>query len=352
MKKFFLYLSKTDPAIIEQLVNIQPVVGKDARFAQSSLGLMVFITGVLAFASGGYALYTTFQTWYVAAIVGFIYACLIMAFDREIVSASDKRTVWIRFPLALFIGIAVALPLEMRLLQGRIDKQLEQQEQAENKEALTRRDQLVDGFRTETRRLQGEVEKYRDEINRWGEVMEAEVVGRVGNKRTGKRTEIPGEGPAYRAASRNKEENDALHRKTEADLQRHLAEEPKIITEAEQVYKQRFISQTYDFLSRFEALETLKGQSPGAWKISWVLRLLFIFIELFPALARLLAPPNVYTGLIESRRNTTIQTLFVSANAHMQNIQKNPPKYPPPPFNVIGTNPQTKQANPTGPGTP
>lgn len=348
MKRLFLYLSKTDPEIIEQLARTQPVAGKDARFAQMSLGLMVFITGVLAFASGSYALYTTFQDWRVALSVGLIYACLIMAFDREIVSATNKSTVFIRFPLALFIGVAVALPLEMRLLQGRLDKQLQQEEQSENKAVQTRRDEKVDSFRQKTAKLQSEVEKYREAVDRWGDAIEAEDTGRPAPGRSG----LAGRGVKYNAAKQRQAESQKLLEKAEADLQKHLAEEAKIFNEADRDYQQRFINQRYDFLSRFEALETLKANSPAAWKVSWVLRLLFIFIELFPALAKLFTPSNVYSGLIDSRRNVAIQTLFVAANAHMQAIRNNPPAYPPPPFNVIGARSQTQTVNPTGVGIP
>ena len=354
MKNFFLYLSKTDSNIIEQLIHVDYVTGQCARLAQVSLGVMVLITGVLAFASGSYALYTTFQDGQIAAAVGFIYACLIMAFDREIVSASDKRTVWIRFPLAILIGVAVALPLEMRLLQGRIDKQLELEAQTDNKDAQTRHDQLLDGFRQEQQRLRTEVSKYRDEVNKWGAAMDAEVTGKPGDSRLGKRTGKAGVGPAYLEAQKNKTDNQKLLEQAEAGLQKHLAEEGKVSSEAERVSQERFVKQRYDFLSRFGALERLKSEATpeggGARKISWGLRLLFIFFEVFPALVKLFTPDNVYTGLIETERLVKINDLFSAANQRMSNPP--PANYPPPPFNSVVNYPQVQPVNPAGAANP
>jgi hypothetical protein len=355
MNRFFLYLSKTDSDLIKKLVGADDVAGRGAKLAQSSLGLMVFITGILAFASGSYALYTTFQGWKIAAAIGLIYACLIMAFDREIVSAIDRRTVWVRFPLAILIGVAVALPLEMRLLQGRIDKQLQQEEQTENKESQARRDKLRDEFYREKARLQDEVRKYRDEINKLAEVMRREVVGEVGDQRTGETTGKRGRGDAFRAAEETKTENEKLLSKAETNLQTHLNGEQKTIDEANKEYDRGFVGQRYDFLSRFGALERLKSlpsdEGASARKISWMLRLLFIFIELFPAMTKLFAPENVYTSLTETARRTAINALNRSANNQMSSGNP-PPPYPPPPFNTIGANPQAQQVNLAGSGIP
>lgn len=86
IERFFQFLSKTDPDAMNS-----PCCTLVARMTQTSLGVMVLLTGVLAFFSGSYAIYTAFGShfWgqFVAVPLGILYAAMIIVFDREIVGA-------------------------------------------------------------------------------------------------------------------------------------------------------------------------------------------------------------------------------------------------------------------------
>lgn len=323
IERFFQFLSKTDPDVMNS-----PCCTLVARMTQTSLGVMVLLTGVLAFFSGSYAIYTAFggHTWgqFIAVPLGILYSTMIIVFDREIVGAQVKKAVWIRLPLAIAIGFIVAVPLELRLLQDSIDKHLIVLSKQENQEPQNRLKAKLDGLDKRKEELQGEVQHYRDEINRWNDNMEAETVGRQRNGRTG----IAGQGPAYREAERNRDANQQMLAKAEAELQKHEGEESQARQQVQQEYDNAHIAQAHDFLARYEALESLKNTSPGAFSISWGLRIFFILIEVFPALLKLFLPYSEYNAIVEARRRSQVQLVHAVSNKRLDELARVPLSYP------------------------
>ena len=323
LHRFFQFLSKTDLDAINS-----PLCTRVARMTQTSLGVMVLLTGVLAFFSGSYAIYTAFGThiWgqFIAVPLGILYSAMIIVFDREIVGAQVKKAVWIRLPLAIAIGFIVAVPLELRLLQDSIDKHLIVMSREENREALTRLQSKLDTMDKRKQQLQQAVQHYRDEINKWNSAMEAETVGRELAGRTG----VAGQGPAYREAERNRDANQQMLAKAEADLQKHEEAEQKERQEFLQDYQNAHVAQAHDFLARYQALESLKNSSPGALSISWGLRIFFILIEVFPALLKLFLPYSEYNAIVEARRRSQVQLVHAVSNQRLSDLARVPLSYP------------------------
>jgi hypothetical protein len=323
MERFFQFLSKTDPDAMNS-----PCCTLVARMTQTSLGVMVLLTGVLAFFSGSYAIYTAFGSHFwgqlIAVPLGILYSAMIIVFDREIVGAQVKKAVWIRLPLAIAIGFIVAVPLELRLLQDSIDKNLIVLSQQENKEPQDRLKTKLDALDKRKQELQGKVQHYRDEINRWNEVMENETVGRQRAGRTG----IAGQGPAYREAERNRDANQQMLDKAEAELQKYEGEEGQARQQFQQEYNNVHVAQAHDFLARYQALESLKNTSPGAFSISWGLRIFFILIEVFPALLKLFLPYSEYNAIVEARRRSQVQLVHAVSNKRLDDLARTPPSYP------------------------
>jgi Domain of unknown function (DUF4407) len=182
-----------------------------------------------------------------------------------------------------------------------------------------RRDAQIERFQGRREQLEKDVLKYREQVADWNSAMEAEVVGRVRAGRTGK----AGEGPAYRAAAENKATNQKLLDDTLKQLQDLDAKENEERSRTEQDFNRQFVSQTYGLLSRYEALEGLKGESTAALKISWLLRLLFIFVEIFPALLKLFLPYTAYNAILEASRREAIQIVHSVTNQRMTSIGQN-----------------------------
>jgi hypothetical protein len=295
---------------------------------QTSLGMMVLLTGVLAFFSGSYAIYTAFEAheWapLVAVPLGILYSCMIIMFDREIVGAQDKRAAAFRFPLAILIGFIVAVPLELRLLEDSINKQLLVSSQEDNRVILGRMQKKQDELDGRKKELQDAINKYRGEVKRWDEAMEAETVGRQLSGRTGK----AGQGPAYAEAQRNRDSNASMLARYEEELRKHEAEEEQERRRVQDEYKTRYIPQAKDFLSRYEALDRLKANSAGALAISWGLRIFFVLIEVFPALLKLFLPYNEYNAIVEARMRSQVQRVHALGNQQLDELSRNPPSYP------------------------
>lgn len=323
IQRFFQFLSKTDQDAITS-----GCCTRVARMTQTSLGIMVALTGVLAFFSGSYAIYTAFENYswgpLVAVPLGILYSIMIIVFDREIVGAQNKRAVWVRLPLAVIIGFIVAVPLELRLLEESINKQLTVSSQADNKIILGRMQSKQDELDQRKKELQDAVKHHRDEVNRWEAAMEAETVGRRLSGRTG----IAGQGPAYEEAKRNRDSNLTMLTRYEAELSKHEdseeLERKRLLTD----YQSAHIKQAKDFLSRYEALDELKSISAGAFAISWGLRLFFILIEVFPSLLKLFLPYNEYNAIVEARMRSQVQLVHALGNQQLDDMSKNPPSYP------------------------
>jgi hypothetical protein len=289
---------------------------------------MVLLTGVLAFFSGSYAIYTAFANhpWapFVAAPLGILYSFMIIVFDREIVGAQLKRAVWIRLPLAIAIGFIVAVPLELRLLQDSIDKRLQVSSQEENKAGLSRMQARQDELDQRKKELQEAVAHYRSQVNKWEAAMDYETVGAEVAGRTGRK----GQGPAYEEAKRNRDTNQKMLDRSEDELTKHQAleeqERQRFLTD----YQNSHIAQAKDFLARYEALDELKSVSAGAFVISWGLRIFFILIEIFPALLKLFLPYNEYNAIVEARRRSQVQLVHSLGNKHLDDLAKVPPSYP------------------------
>jgi hypothetical protein len=323
IQRFFRFLSKTDQDALAS-----PCCTRVTRMTQTSLGIMVSLTGILAFFSGSYAIYTAFdqRPWapLVAIPLGVLYSFMIIIFDREIVGAQDKSAVWIRLPLAVIIGFIVAVPLELRLLEGSIEKQLLVASRMDNKGLTERVQSKQDELDARKKELQEAVKKSRDEVKRWNEAMEAETVGRQLAGRTGK----AGQGPAYEEAKRNRDSSEAILARYEAELEKHEASEEaerqRLLTD----YNNGHIAQAKDFLARYEALDQLKSISPAALAISLGLRIFFILIEVFPALLKLFLPYSEYNAIVEARRRSQVQLVHALGNQRLDDLAQNPPSYP------------------------
>ncbi|HMK24647.1 MAG TPA: DUF4407 domain-containing protein [Chitinophagaceae bacterium] len=127
--EFLLFCSGSDKEIIAKCP-------KSERNKYASIGATVFLTGLLAAISSGYALYTIFRgeeyALLAAIIFGLIWATVIFNLDRYIVSSLRKEGNWKkellhaspRFIIAILISLVIAKPLEVRIFASRIEQQI------------------------------------------------------------------------------------------------------------------------------------------------------------------------------------------------------------------------------------
>lgn len=313
MKHVLYFFSKTDSGIIEHC----PASTKNIH---ATLGFFVLMTGIMAFVFGSYAISNMFihenpatsqpemmkHGWRYAFILGSIYATFIMAIDREIVSASSKWAAIFRIPLAVVISLVVAVPVELQIFEGRINRHLIGQHREDN-------DALKNKLNVQNRILQLEADIKNIEVLKqgainkrdgWAEASEAEVVGRVKEGRTGK----SGRGPAYGEVMMNKDLQDTMIEQYKRELvvkENQLAAAKK---KMETEFENEKVAQSFDLLSKYIALKEIKKEdktgsaaSMGLW-----ITLLFCLFELIPSIMKILTPLTEYDVLLDKRRRLNI----------------------------------------------
>ncbi len=106
-----------------------------AKFA--GIGGTILFTALMAWMSGGYALYSVFHNGFVAALFGLFWGLLIFNLDRFIVNtmySDGKTTISLmelasgapRIVMAIFLGIVISTPLELKIFEDEIAIQVEE----------------------------------------------------------------------------------------------------------------------------------------------------------------------------------------------------------------------------------
>lgn len=101
------------------------------------IGATIFLTAMMAAVSGGYAIYFVFNNIAVSIAFGCFWAVIIFNLDRYIVSSIKKtgkfkEEFWMALPrllIALVLAISISKPLELRLFENRIAKEMTEQNQ-------------------------------------------------------------------------------------------------------------------------------------------------------------------------------------------------------------------------------
>ena len=108
VKNFFLFCAGADHSVLEECpTDVNKYIG---------IGGTVFFTGLLAFFSAGYAIYTVFDSWFFAILFGMIWGLMIFNLDRYIVSSMKSQgKFWRDFIIAFpRLIMAVLLALVMK----------------------------------------------------------------------------------------------------------------------------------------------------------------------------------------------------------------------------------------------
>ena len=110
-----------------------------AKYA--GIGGTILFTALMAMLSGGYALYSVFDDGWTAMGFGFFWGLLIFNLDRFIVNtmySDGKVTIsWQEFTsglpriiMAIFLGIVISTPLELKIFEDAIDIRIEQDKES------------------------------------------------------------------------------------------------------------------------------------------------------------------------------------------------------------------------------
>ena len=313
VKRFLLFCSGSEMSILDR----PECITEQNKYV--AIGATILSTAALASLSGGYAIYTVFESLAAAICLGLIWGLIIFNLDRYIVSTLRKKAInpsmtrrarWRaraqelghalpRLLLACFISVIITRPLELRLFEGEIKTRMD----AANSDLLANLVKQKDEdfpelqrLDEENRLLQEEVERREQEVQRLHALAMDEVLGNAGRLTTGK----PGEGRAFRERWKNYEEGKAaLDKFKEETAAKVSANEQRMATE--RALKDAAVQQTRatvkgrrGLLARLEAHSYLAENNRAVALASTFLILLFILLETAPIIAKLLSKRGPY----------------------------------------------------------
>ena len=161
VKKFFLFCSGVDMTTLDRCPSdMNKYMG---------IGATVFFTGVLAFFSAGYALYTVFDSYLMAAAFGLVWGLMIFNLDRYIVMSMKSNGKWWRdalvaaprLMLAVLLALVISKPLELKIFEKEIKAELVTMEQEVFKK---QEDQLKSRFQSQIDEQQQQIAQLKTEI--------------------------------------------------------------------------------------------------------------------------------------------------------------------------------------------
>lgn len=313
VKRFLLFCSGSEMSILDR----PECVTERNKYA--AIGATILSTAALATLSGGYAIYTVFESVPTALCLGLIWGLVIFNLDRYIVSTLRKNavspstpwpgrvTAWAqelghalpRLLLACFISLIITRPLELKLFEREIETRIK----AANSELLAgmvrQKDEEfpeLDRLAEENRRLLGEIEEKERETKSLHELAMEEAIGKAGPGRTG----IIGKGIIY-------EERWAAFKKSEAELntlkrehgekvaanERRMEEIRGVKDEGVEAVR-KGVENRRGLLARLEAHSYLADHNTAIAWASRFLILLFILLETAPLVAKLLSRRGPY----------------------------------------------------------
>jgi hypothetical protein len=174
MQKFFWWCAGADDTILDKC-------SKSEHIKYAGIGATVFFTGVLASISGGYALYTVFDSAAMATAFGLLWGAVIFNLDRFIVSTLRKEgrfwkellMVTPRILLALVLAIVISKPLELKIFDKEIQailKEKQAQLAIEHKALVAKQFSEVDSVKSEIAGINKELEAKVQERNKYRSV--------------------------------------------------------------------------------------------------------------------------------------------------------------------------------------
>jgi hypothetical protein len=302
LEQFFLFCAGVDNAILEQCPT--------DRNKYAGIGATVFFTGVLAFFSAGYALFTVFDSYFFAVAFGLVWGLMIFNLDRYIVMSMKSRGSWWRdafvalprMVIAVLLAIVISKPLELKIFEKEIRTELVQIEQ----EIYKQQDERVkERFTGSIQDLRKQIEVLKDEITQKSIARDSlvkmavqEADGTGGSKKRNL-------GPIYLTKKANADQAQVELEQLSALNLAAIKEKEQSILQFE-TNEQGTISSlnrsNYDgFAARIDALSRLTQRSMAIYWASIFIMLLFVAVETAPIMVKLISQRSPYDYLLHQK---------------------------------------------------
>lgn len=296
---FFWFCSGADNDILKRCPT------ETAKY--TGIGATVFFTGVFAFLSASYALFTVFDNVFSATLFGIVWGLMIFNLDRFIVSSMRKegkfgREFAMAIPrliLAILISVVIARPLELKIFEKEIAPELIVMEQEkyglQEKQLMSRFLPYQDSLHAQIAILKNEIADKaakRDELLR---IAQEEADGTGGSKRRNL-------GPIYKVKKADADKAERELASITSQNQERISAVQALLNENITAMNQEMASLERSRLNgpaaRMEALDRITKNSSAVFWAHWFILLLFIAIETAPVFVKLISPKGPYDNLL------------------------------------------------------
>lgn len=283
----------------------------------AGIGGIVLFTAVFATLSAGYAMYTVFDNIWASVGFGILWGLMIFNLDRYIVSSIKKTGTWWnqvlmaipRLILATFLGIIISKPLELKIFEKEVNKQLNTIIQRNKKQLQGEMNgrilQQSGPFETEKKQISEKIAQYQMSYDSASVELEKEILGKQSGLTSGKE----GFGPNAKRKQELKEQRRLdleNYQKQVAPRLEYLDKEiSKVYTNLE---NERKVTDTFEdkfngFAARLQALDELGRNSAIIGLAATFIMGLFICLEISPVLVKLISAVGPYDYLLEKTEN-------------------------------------------------
>lgn len=276
----------------------------------AGVGGTILFTGLMAALSGGYAMFFIFNTITASIFFGLFWGLLIFNLDRYIVNSmyvdDSPYLNWTKLKLAsprlimaVFLGIVISTPLEMKIFSDKIDSQIVQDNinrKTTNKQSSGDYEILSD-LQKQQDRLLAERAELSNKLLKAEEDLREEAEGKA-------LSGAIGHGPIYEDKKRFVEKCQESLSNWDLNNQSQLKIiQSRIKNLSDNVIETELkVDQTYDdgFIARYEAFSNVKNNNATLSIISLMITLLFIIIEMVPTFFKLIMQHGLYDKLCDA----------------------------------------------------
>ena len=304
------------------------------------IGGVILFTGILAALSSGYALFTIFDNYYAAIGFGLLWGLMIFNLDRYIVTSMKKQGNWFkqlfialpRIAVAILLGIVISKPLELKIFEKEINKQLNvivNRNKAELQKSIDARyTELAKPVDDERKNIYAQIETLRNEYNLASAELEKEVVGTPTETTTGREGYGPNAKRKAELKQQKFEEMQAYSEQMKPRLDELNKEIDGLIDQKEkELVDAKPTEENYNgFAARMQALNELGENNAILGTAALFIALVFISLETAPVLVKLIAPKGPYDFLLEKHEHSfkifskeSIQIMDIKSDRRIQN---------------------------------
>lgn len=295
----------------------------------AGMGGTILCTAVMAMLSGAYAIYFVFENVYISIAFGIFWGILILNLDRYIVSTmysdgkhsiswEEFRSAIPRLIIAIFIGVVIATPLEMKLFEERIDIEIANIERERREQYLEASDGIDDlaKLKSEKDKIDAEIDKLKATVKEREEYLEAERDGRG-------KSGVKGEGSEYKRKEvylNNAKAEQLKYEEKNNERLNHLNEQIKILEIERNNFRNSYNEKISEngFCQRYEAFSRIDDNNIELSIVIWFIRLLFIIIEVLPTFLRMMIARGTYDDLLQA------ESIYISkmANRRSEEVEE------------------------------